>query len=77
MNQGNGHEVPLAKRSQLPTTILNLLEPGKLMYADYWTKHHPESHHCNMCKEFLTSFIMLELLPIEQQHQHTTAACAA
>ena len=26
-------------------------QPGKLNYADYWTKHHPESHHCNMCKK--------------------------
>jgi hypothetical protein len=25
MNQGNGYEVPLAKRLQMPTTILNLL----------------------------------------------------
>jgi hypothetical protein len=24
-NQGNGDEVPLAKRSRMPTTILNLL----------------------------------------------------
>ena len=28
--------------------------PCKMNYADYWTKHHPESHHKNMCKEFLT-----------------------
>jgi hypothetical protein len=46
---------------------------------DYWTKHHPESHHCNMCEEFLTPFFVLEMLQIEQQQQqqHTTAACAA
>jgi hypothetical protein len=53
------------------------LQPGKLNYADYWTKHHSESHHCNMRKEFLTPFIVLEMLRIEQQHHHTTAACAA
>ncbi len=54
-------------------------QPGKLNYADYWTKHHPESHHCNMRKEFLTPFIVLEMLQIEQQQQqwHTNAACAA
>jgi hypothetical protein len=52
-------------------------QPGKLNYAHYWTKHHPESHHHNMRKEFLTSFIVLEMLQIEQQHQHTTAARAA
>jgi hypothetical protein len=22
-------------------------QPGKLNYAEYWTKHHPEAHHCN------------------------------
>ena len=37
-------------------------QPGKLNYVDYWTKHHPESHHCNMRKEFLTPFIVLEML---------------
>jgi hypothetical protein len=54
-------------------------QPGKLNYVDYWTKHHPESHNCNMSKEFLTPFIVLEMLQIEQkqQHQHTNAACTA
>ena len=27
---------------------------GKLNHADYFTKHHPASHHCNMRKEYLT-----------------------
>jgi hypothetical protein len=40
-------------------------QPGKLNYADYWTKHHPESHHRNMRIEFLTPFIVLEMLRIE------------
>jgi hypothetical protein len=22
--------------------------PGKMNYADYWTKHHPEAHHWNI-----------------------------
>ena len=76
MYQGNGHDVPPAKRSQMPTTISNYWQPGKLNYFDYWTKHHPESHHCNMCKEFLTPFIVREMLRIEQQQQqrHTSAA---
>ena len=51
--------------------------PGKLYYSDYWAKRHPESHYCNMRKEFLTPFIVLEMLQIEQQHQHTIAACKA
>jgi hypothetical protein len=42
-------------------------QPGKLNYADYRTKHHPESHHCIMRKEFLMPFIVLEMLRIEQQ----------
>jgi hypothetical protein len=23
-------------------------QPRKLNYTDYWTKHHPETHNCNM-----------------------------
>jgi hypothetical protein len=38
-------------------------------YANYWTKHHPELHHRNMRKEFLTPIIVLEMLRIEQQQQ--------
>ncbi len=37
-------------------------QPGKLNYADYWTKHHAESHHCNMRKEFLMPFTVLKKL---------------
>jgi hypothetical protein len=35
--------------------------PGKLNYADYWTKHHSAAHHINICKEFLTPLIVLEM----------------
>jgi hypothetical protein len=35
--------------------------PGKLNFADYWTKHHSAAHHINMRKEFLTSLIVLEM----------------
>ena len=41
--------------------------PGKLNYADYWTKHHPGSHHQNMRKEFLTPNTVVEMLQIEQK----------
>ena len=27
--------------------------PGSQNWADYWTKHFPESHHINMSPEFL------------------------
>jgi hypothetical protein len=26
-------------------------QSGMLNYANYWTKHHPETHHCNMQKK--------------------------
>jgi hypothetical protein len=35
--------------------------PGKLNYADYWTKHHSAAHHINMRHEFLTPLIVLEM----------------
>jgi hypothetical protein len=40
--------------------------PGKLNYADYWTKHHPGKHHRNIRKEFLTPVTILEMLRLEQ-----------
>jgi hypothetical protein len=30
--------------------------PGMLMRADYWTKHHPPSHHWHMRSEILTPY---------------------
>jgi hypothetical protein len=48
--------------------------PGKLNYADYWTKHHSGTHHQNMRKEFLTPNTVIEMLRIEQS---LTAARAA
>ncbi len=50
--------------------------PGKMNYADYWTKHHPESHHKNVRKEFLTPTIVIEMLRIEQQQQRKAARAA-
>jgi hypothetical protein len=49
-------------------------QPGKLNYTNYWTKHHPETHHHNMRKEFPTPHIVLEMLRMEQQ---SYAACVA
>jgi hypothetical protein len=42
-------------------------QPGKMNYADYWTKHHPES---------LTPHIVLEMLQIEQQQKRYAANAA-
>ena len=36
--------------------------PGKLNIADYWTKHHPASHHKHMRPEILTPQSELQLL---------------
>ena len=48
--------------------------PGKLNYADYWTKHHAAKHHQNTRREFLTPHIVVEML---RQEQSTYAAAAA
>jgi len=37
-------------------------KPGKLNYADYWIKHHPDKHHKNVQKEFLTPYNVLDML---------------
>ena len=48
--------------------------PGKLNYADYWTKHHPAAHHRNMRREFLTPSIALKMLRQEQANIKATRA---
>jgi hypothetical protein len=48
--------------------------PGKLNYADYWTKHHPEKHHKNVRREFLTPHYVVEMLRQEQSIQAAAAA---
>ena len=50
--------------------------PSKMNYANYWTKHHPKSHHRNIQKEFLTTTIVLEMQQIEQQLQQKVARAA-
>ncbi len=41
-------------------------QPGKLNYANYWTKHHAVKHHKNIRKEILMPHIVLEMLQQEQ-----------
>ncbi len=50
--------------------------PGKINYANYWTTHHPEMHHKNIRKEFLTPTIVHKMLQIEQQQQQQVARAA-
>ena len=40
--------------------------PGKLNYADYWTKHHAALHYQHVRKEFLTPHIVLKMFSLEQ-----------
>ncbi len=49
-------------------------QPGKLNYANFCTNHHPETHHCNMRKDFLTPHIVLEMSRMEQQSYAAPAA---
>ena len=51
--------------------------PGRLNYADYWTKHHPAAHHRNAREEFLTPLIVIEMLRLEQTKANIRAAAAA
>ena len=48
--------------------------PEKLNYADYWMKHHAATHHRNVCKEFPTPYIVLEVLRQEQSEAAAEAA---
>ena len=40
--------------------------PGKLNYADYWTKHHPSKHHHNVRRNYLTPLVALEMFRLEE-----------
>ena len=51
--------------------------PGKLNYADYWTKHHPAAHHQNIRKEFITPYTIVEVLRLDLQLWARHAATAA
>merc|ERR1711966_627542 len=48
--------------------------PGKMNYADYWTKHHTATYHKGVRKEFLTLHRVVGMLRVEQ---NTVAAAAA
>ena len=48
--------------------------PGKLNYADYWTKHHAAKHHKNIRSEYLTPHIVVEMLRMKQEQAAAVAA---
>ena len=43
--------------------------PGKLNYADYWTKHHPDKVHREVRRQFLTPMLVLEMLRLQRHNQ--------
>jgi hypothetical protein len=48
--------------------------PGKLNYADYWTKHHPAKHHQKIRRDFLTPYLTIEMLRFQQKNQFASPA---
>jgi len=46
--------------------------PGKTNLADYFTKHHPPSHHANVRSEFLIRLIDLAEARRQKQEQSQT-----
>jgi hypothetical protein len=50
-------------------------QTGKTNLAEYFTKHHPPAHHCNVRAEFLTQVANLKELHenCNQQMMVTTA----
>ena len=49
-------------------------QPGKVNYADYWTKHHQAKHHQNVRREFLTPHMVVEILRQENENANNAAA---
>eukprot|EP00804_Cyclotella_cryptica_P003430 CCRYP_002088-RA/>CCRYP_002088-RA protein AED:0.24 eAED:0.23 QI:0/0/0/1/1/1/2/0/894 len=45
--------------------------PGPLNLADYFTKHHPPAHHCNVRSEFISPYSVVDKL---RQRLHTSTA---
>jgi hypothetical protein len=48
--------------------------PGKLNYADYWTKHHPSAHHQHIWREFITPQLVVEMLRLSHHTKRTAPA---
>ena len=55
--ESHGYAIQLAKvpRCTGPISILLETRDTELIIADYWTKHHPASHHKLFCPQILTS----------------------
>jgi hypothetical protein len=53
--EGHGYAIQLAMMPRCTRPISILLETGNTDLADYWTKHHPASHHKSFRPQILTS----------------------
>ncbi len=51
-------------------------QPGNHNHADYWTKHHSAAHHVNVRKEFLTPYIVIEMLRMKKDMNQVVAPAA-
>ena len=49
-------------------------QPGSLQRADYWTKHHPPSHHCQMRSEILTPYQIVVDFRKKMKNRHVKNA---
>jgi hypothetical protein len=49
-------------------------KPGKTNLADYFTKHHPPAHHCNVQGDFLTWVAEFHKLRHEQAVKNGNAS---
>ena len=50
-------------------------QAGKLNLADYWTKHHPTTHHKNVRNEFLTQKKILNELCLRLKKGDSDLCC--
>ena len=67
-----------AAHTKRGTTSIGLAQRGRNAAYSLGSafNHHPESHHRNIQKEFLTPNIVIEMLRIEQQLQQKVARAA-
>eukprot|EP00804_Cyclotella_cryptica_P010975 CCRYP_016691-RC/>CCRYP_016691-RC protein AED:0.38 eAED:0.38 QI:0/0/0/1/0/0/2/0/391 len=73
-DQSHGHAIPLARDRECQEQFRIYWRPGKLNYADYWTKHHPVTHHQHIRQEFITPQLVVAMLRLSQRTQPAASA---
>ncbi len=71
--EGRGHLIPLVALPQSTGPVSFLLESWDTNLADYWTKHHPASHHKAYWQQILTSStskMATEVFPSSHENFH-------